>query len=781
MKKLLPVALLAVAQSLSAAELNPITPKVQEFDLADVRVLESPFKTAQELDGKYLLSLDPDRLLAMFRFTAGLSNSATAYGGWESPNVELRGHSIGHYLSACALMYASTGDDQFRKRAEYLVRELAKCQEAMPSQGYHAGYLSAFPESLFDRVDAQKPVWAPWYTMHKIVAGLFDVHVLTGNQQALTVVTNLAEWVKFRVDRLTPEQMQGSLKNEHGGMNEVLANLAAVTKNPEYLRLAEAFNHKAVLDPLAQGEDKLDGLHANTQIPKVIGAAREYELTGDHSYRRIAEFFWERVALHRSYALGGHSDNEHFFPTNAFERHLSPVTAETCNTYNMLKLTEHLFTWLPNARAVDFYERGLYNQILASQEPERGMFAYFMSMKPGHFKTYSTPDNSFWCCVGTGMENHAKYGQMIYSHSDDSLYVNLFIPSELNWKDRGITVTQQTKFPEANTTKLTFKTEKPSQFTLRIRRPEWASDRLVAEVNGKKLELAQDEAGYAGIDREWRNGDAVSITVPMSIRTENLPGVSNTIAFFYGPILLAGEMGTNDLPGHLQEVPNQQDLVWVPAPAAPVLVGELKTIAQSLKPVSGKPLTFTTGKAGRPEAVTLTPYYRVHHERYNIHWPLYSEADWKIEAEKRAKTEAERKANERRIVDMVFAGNEQSDRDHNLRGENSTTGDSWGRSYRQSANGTPLSWTFKPVEGNAVIRVTFAGGDLRKAGFEVLVNGTKVAEQLPGNAGRGELKDLEFTVPASVTVGAKSLEVKFQPKPNSNTGRIFQCAILKAK
>ncbi|HWI59158.1 MAG TPA: beta-L-arabinofuranosidase domain-containing protein, partial [Bacillota bacterium] len=331
------------------------------FDLQQVRLLDGPFREAMLRDKAYLLSLDPDRLLHTFRVNAGLPSSAQPYGGWEEPKCELRGHSVGHYLSACALMYASTGEEALKQRANLLVAELAKCQAAAPQQGFHPGYLSAFPESFIDRVEARQSVWAPWYTLHKIYAGLLDTYQLCGNPQALEVLARAADWIQYRVDHLSEAQMQKSLDTEFGGMNEVLANLYAVTGNPQHLRLARAFDHQRLFEPLAQREDRLDGLHANTQIPKMIGAAREYELTGETRYRDIAEYFWQRVAQRRSYVIGGHSDGEHFFPVTDFAKHLSPATTETCNTYNMLKLTRHLFGWEPNAQLMDFYERALYN------------------------------------------------------------------------------------------------------------------------------------------------------------------------------------------------------------------------------------------------------------------------------------------------------------------------------------------------------------------------------------------------------------------------------------
>jgi uncharacterized protein len=604
----------------AAPFVSPI--KAAPFDLSAVRLLDGPFKQAQDLDRQVLMAMDPDRLLLMFRVTAGLPANAKPLGGWEAPDCELRGHTLGHYLSACALMYASTGDAVLKQRCDTIVAELAKCQGAMVSRGYHAGYLAAFPESWFDRVDAQKPVWAPWYTMHKIMAGLFDAHQLTGNPQALEVLDRLAGWVKFRADRLTPEQMQASLQTEHGGMNEVLANLYGVTNNPDHLRLAKAFNHQAVFAPLMRGEDALDGLHANTQIPKITGAAREFELTGNTEYRDLSRFFWQRVALHRSFAIGGHSDDEHFFPVGDFCQHLSPVTAETCNTYNMLKLTAHLFAWEPSAATMDFYERALYNHILASQDPRTGMFTYFVSMKPGHFKTYSTPEDSFWCCVGTGMENHARYGEEIYAHDDASLYVNLFIASELAWSGRGLVLRQETAFPEQPTAHLRLQLNQPVKLAIKIRQPGWCGAGMTIAVNGRRESAQPDSTGYVTIAREWRDGDVVEIGLPMALRSEPLPGNPNTVAFFCGPILLAGALGDTGLPQGGEYAGDQKKFEKWPAPAAPVRAGDPAAILAGLQPVAGQALTFRLGGAGRPADVMLMPFYRLHHQRYTIYWPV---------------------------------------------------------------------------------------------------------------------------------------------------------------
>lgn len=626
------VLVLAVASASECrADVASVVPlQAQPFPLTEVRLLDGPFQAAMNRDQDYLLNLDCDRLLHNFRINAGLPSDAQPYGGWEATNCELRGHIVGHYLSACSLMYASTGDVRFKQRVDQLVLGLADCQYSLEMVGAHHGYLAAFPESFIDRVENRKSVWAPWYTIHKIMAGLLDAYQLCGNEQALIVVTNMAEWVKFRVDNLPEEKMQTSLETEFGGMNEVLANLYGVTGDTNYLRLAEAFNQKKIFDPLAAEEDKLDRLHANTQIPKMIGAARQYELTGNERDERIVKFFWERVALHRSYVIGGHSDREHFFPTNEFVKHLSPETAETCNTYNMLKLTRHLFEWQPSAVEMDFYERALYNDILASQDPEQGMFVYLMSLKPGHFKTYSTPENSFWCCVGTGMENHAKYGDTIYFHDDDSLYINLFIPSELTWIEKKMTVRQETKFPESDKTFLKFSCDQPKQLALKIRWPEWA-ETISVRVNDKKQKVSGRPGSYVSIVRNWQNNDSVEIELPMRLHSEPLPGTSNIVAVLYGPIVLAGELGTNGMPNPYAQ--GQRDFVKVPDPKVPVFVGDEKKFLKKIHSTD-EPLVFRTKGLAKLADVTLVPFYEANHVRYSVYWNIVSKAEWKKNPDK---------------------------------------------------------------------------------------------------------------------------------------------------
>ena len=609
---------------------RPVVPLLaQPFPLAQVRLLDGPFRDAMLRDQDYLLKLDPDRLLRNFRVNMNLPASAPPYGGWEAPNCELRGHSLGHYLSALSLMYAGTGDTRFKQRVDYLVSELAQCQSNSPAAGFNQGYLSAFPESFIDRVEQGKPVWAPWYTLHKIMAGLFDASQNCDNAQALEVLTNMADWVKFRVNRLPPEQMQKSLENEQGGMTEVLANLYGVTGNTNYLQLARDFNHQRVLGPLEQGEDRLNGLHANTQIPKIIGITREYEFTGDSRFLTAANTFWDAVALRRSYVIGGDSDHEHFFPVAGFDRHLSPETCETCNTYNMLKLTGDLFALEPSAAKMDFYERGLYNDILSSQDPETAMFTYFMSLKPGHFKVYSTPENSFWCCVGTGMENHAKYGNTIYYHDAQSLWINLFIASDLTWPDKRLSVRQETRFPESDTTILKFKAAQPVQLALKIRHPGWAVDDFNVSVNGRKKNIRSAPGTYVVISREWRDGDTVKVQMQMRLRMEDLPGDTNEVALLYGPIVLAGDLGTNGMPVPLAR--SQGDFNTTRDPAAPVFVCDAGKLLNYIKPVAGEPLTFRTHNLGRPQDVALRPFYQLHRQRYSVYWKELTKSEWEAQ------------------------------------------------------------------------------------------------------------------------------------------------------
>lgn len=747
------------------------------FKLTDVRLLDGPFREAMRRDEESLLSLEPDRLLHTFRINAGLPSSAQPLGGWEAPDVELRGHTLGHYLSAVAQMYATTGESKYKGRADAIVAELSKIQEAAAKK-YHPGYLSAFPEELFDRVDARQRVWAPYYTIHKIMAGLLDVYQLCDNRQALEVLEKQADWVKFRVDRLTEEQQQRALQTEFGGMNEVLANLYAVSGNQEYLRIAKKFDHKLIFEPLARGEDPLNRLHANTQIPKIIGAAREYELTGDEQYRRIADFFWDRVVHYRSYVIGGNSDDESFFPPEEFSRHLGTSSAETCNTYNMLKLTRHLFSWTPAAGKMDYYERALFNHILPSQDPETGGVLYYCPLRPGAFKTFSTPTDSFWCCVGTGMENHGKYNDTIYFHDDQALYVNLFIPSELTWSDKGIKVRQETRFPREDTARLTFTADKPSRVTLKVRYPAWAQG-FTLTVNGRPETVSAKAGSYASIDRAWKTGDVVQIELPMALHTESMPGNPKMLAVLYGPVVLAADLGTAGLDKTRRYGPSMPAMKDVPPIEVPGFVAaDPKQVIAKIKPVAGQPLTFTTVGLAQPSEVMLVPFNTIFQPRYNVYWNLYTPAEWETHKTELAAAAARRKDIERRTTDGVDVSSDASEKAHAYAGDKVEEGEMAGRRYRDTGDGW-LSYRLQIDPARPVtILATFRGSEGRRRAFDVLVDGEQIAtETLEYHP--TEMLDREYTVPERLTSGKRSITVKFQPLANARTGGVFELRTIQ--
>jgi DUF1680 family protein len=599
------------------------SPKVFPFSLQDVRLLDGPFRDAQTRDLAYLVSLEPDRMLHNFRVNAGLEPKAPVYGGWESeqPWVSIRchGHTLGHYLTAASLMYASTGDARLKERVEYIVGELLGCQSAV-----RGGLVCAFPDGAtqIDNAVAGRPfVGVPWYTIHKVFAGLRDAYLHAASASALEVLTKLADWTVTTTAPMSDEQFERMLATEHGGMNEVLADVAVLTGDAKYLRLARRFSHEALLAPLAESRDVLDGLHANTQIPKVVGFQRIFELTGEDRYRNAARFFWRTVAGRRSFVTGGHGDNEHFFPTTDFARHLpSAKTMETCCTHNMLRLTRQLFQDAPSAEYADFYERALYNAILASQDPDTGMMTYFQATRPGYVRLFHTPEQSFWCCTGTGMENHAKYGDSIYFHRADALWVNLFIASVVTWAAMGLTLRQTTNFPESPGTRLAVTVKRPIRATLNVRRPSWCAD-MAVRVNGRRWSGAV-AAGYVGIEREWRDGDVVDVRLPMTLRAEPLPDSTDMVAFVYGPLVLAGRLGREGLAPGNQTIVNERESgsMLNAAVPIPVLAGDVATVATRMQQDPRDLLTFRTAGLGRPRDVELIPYFRLAHERYNLYW-----------------------------------------------------------------------------------------------------------------------------------------------------------------
>lgn len=744
--------------------------KAQPFALRDVRLLDGPFKAAMQRDLKYLLELEPDRLLHNFRKFAGLEPKAPIYGGWEAQGVA--GHTLGHYLSACALAFAASGDARFKQRVEYIVSDLARCQNQRSD-----GYVGAIPdaERIWKEV-AEGDIrsqgfdlnggWVPWYTLHKLYAGLIDAHLLCDNGQAKIVVAKLGDWAIRTTSKLNDAQWQQMLACEHGGMNEAMANLYAITGQTKYFDLAKKFHHKVILDPLERGDaGQLPGKHANTQIPKVIGSAREYELSGKAGDRNIALTFWNAVVKDHTYAMGGNSDHEHFGAPDKLSNRLSTNSAETCNTYNMLKLTRHLFAWKPDAAYMDFTERALYNHILASQDPQSGMMCYYVSLKPGGFKTYNTPFDSFWCCVGTGIENHVKYGESIYFHSDDELYVNLFIPSELRWKEKGLTVRQETRFPQEDTTRLLLTAAKPVELTLRVRYPSWAAGPIGVKVNGKAQKVSGRAGSYIALRRTWKSGDRVEVALPMNLRREPMPDNPNRIALLYGPVVLAGQLGPEN----------------GPEPRMPVLVSDARPLNQWLLPVAGKPLAFRTQGAARPADISFIPFYQTHHGRYSIYWDVFTPAAWRQrEAEYRAE-EARKQELQARTLDFFQPGEMQPERDHNLQGEQTSAGDFGGRKWRHAPGGW-FSFEMKlPKDEAADLILTYWGSDAGNREFDILVDGAKIATQVLNNNQPDRFFDVVHTLPENLTKGKDKITVRLQAPAGRTAGGLFGARTVRRK
>jgi DUF1680 family protein len=750
--------------------------KAYAFSLEDVRLLEGPFKAAMERDAAYLLTVEPDRLLHRFRLTAGLEPRAPMYGGWETQGIS--GHSLGHYLSACSMMYASTGDERFREKVKYIVDELEACQNANGN-----GYVGGIPDGkrVFAEVAAGNirsqgfdlnGLWVPWYTQHKLFAGLLDAYRYCRNDKALAVARKLGDWVGDVIGKLSDEQMQKMMACEHGGMNESLAELYAITGDEKYLAMSRRFHHKAVLDPLANREDRLAGLHGNTQIPKIIGVARRYEVTGDAVDRTIAEFFWDRVVHHHSYVIGGHGEHEHFGPADKLNDRLSAETCETCNTYNMLKLTRHLFAWHATAKYADYYERALYNHILASQDPNTGMMCYFVPLKEGEYKRYSNPFDNFTCCHGTGMENHAKYGDSIYFHDDAGLFVNLFIPSELTWKAKGLKVRQETKFPVEDTTTLTLSCDKPVKLAIRVRCPGWATGPLGVKVNGKAAELKTAPGGYAVLDQEWKNGDKIEVRIPMGLRLEAMPDNPKRAAILYGPVVLAGDLGPIEKKASDSAVVDDYDLT--------VLVTGDKPLQAWLVRMEDRPLGFETYNVGRPHDVELIPFYEMHHHRYGVYWDFFTVEQWeKRYADFIAELKRLREV-KARTIDTLRIGEMQPERDHNVTGEKTGPGEFNGRKFRHATDGGWFSFEMAVLpEEPAELLCTFWGSERGPRTFDILIDGTKIATQSLNNDRPGEFFDVAYPVPIELTKGKQKVTVKLQAHRGNFAGGLFGCRTMK--
>ena len=754
--------------------------KAWPFDLKEVQITAGPFKKALGLDSVYLLSLKPDRLLHRFDQYAGLPVKDSVYEGWETEG--LSGHTLGHYLSACSMMFASTGNTEFKKRVAYTVSELDKCQMARKT-----GYVGAIPneDSIFGKV-ARGDIktsgfdlnggWSPWYTVHKVMAGLVDAYLYCNNKEALKVVKGMADWTYNTVYHLPDSLRLQMLNCEYGGMNEVLANIYAITGEKKYLDLSYKFYDEFVMGKLAQQIDPMPGKHSNTNVPKAIGSARQFELTGNQREETIASFFWKTMVDHHSYVIGGNSNYEYCGKPDSLNDRLSDNTCETCNTYNMLKLTRHLFAWHPSGELMDYYERALYNHILASQNPDNGMMTYFVPLRMGTRKEFSTPFTTFTCCVGSGMENHSKYAEQVYSYdSHDRVYINLFIPSVLNWKEKGILLKQETDFPASNSTSVTYLGNKARTIVLLIRKPSWNKGNLQFLINGKEnpgnLSYTgsaefEEVAGYIPVHLFMKKGDKLEIRFTMNLYTESMPDNKERIAFKYGPLVLAGLLGKQE-----------PDPVY----GTPVLMTGDKNINDWLKPVPGKEIGFAMKNVGKPFDVKLVPFYKAYDQYYSVYWDYFTPEEWKQRQEEYETEKKRQREIEEKTIDVFRIGEMQPERDHNLRAsEKSYISDALGRTGREARSDNYFSFDMKVEPGikNRLL-LTYIGDDKGRI-FDILIDGVKL-EKVEWDGGiTGRFYDKEYDIPEPLIAGKDKITIRIEANYGKTAGRIFGARIIKA-
>ncbi len=762
------------------------------FDLNQVTLLEGPFKTARDLNIEVLLQYDMDRLLAPYRKEAGLKPKAPAYPNWEG----LDGHVGGHYLSAMAMNYAATGNMECKQRMDYMVSQLKECQDANAKNNpeWGKGYVGGFPNSAklwssFKNGDFKVyfSSWAPWYNLHKMYAGLRDAYIYGDNEMARDIFLKFCDWGIELTAGLTDAQMQRMLDMEHGGINESYADAYQISGDEKYLSAAKRFSHRQVLDPLSKGIDNLNNKHANTQIPKFIGFDRIAELDDADKYSSASSYFWETVVNHRSLAFGGNSRKEHF-PSVASS--IDYVTEddgpESCNSYNMLKLTEGLFRKFPNAKYADYYEKTLYNHILSTQHPEHGGYVYFTSARPRHYRVYSAPNEAMWCCVGTGMENHGKYNQFIYSRNQDALYINLFIASELDWKEKGIKLKQETDFPNGETTRLTF-TEGDGNFELLIRYPGWVEKQAFKiKINGEVYEHAAIPSSYIPIEREWKKGDVVEISLPMKNHIERLPNIPQYVAFFHGPILLGAKTGTEDLKGLIADDSRFGQYAGgkrLPLDQAPILIAEdVESVGKKLEPISGKPLQFKLNvKMINPAKLELEPFYKIHDSRYMMYWLTLSENGYKSYLDSLSNMEKKKLELERRTVDYVATGEQQPESDHYMEEAKSNSGNSHDDFWREARDEGYFSYKMATgSQSNLNLLVRYWGFEWGQRKFDIYVEDEKlVTVDNTKKYNISQFKQETYPIPESLLKGKDFVIVKFVAHPNSSSSAVYDVRLVR--
>jgi hypothetical protein len=816
MKKILTTMLIAVVAVAGNAQEKLYC---NEFPLGDVTLLDGPLKKARNLNIRTLLQYDCDRLLAPYRKEAGLEPRAKTYPNWDG----LDGHVGGHYLTAMA-MNAATGNEECHHRMEYMISELQLCADANMKNhpDWGKGYVGGMPNSEriwnnFKKGDfgVYFGSWAPFYNLHKMYAGLRDAWVYCGNEQAKKLFLGFCDWAIDLTAGLSDAQMERMLDNEHGGMNEVLADAYAITKEPKYLFAATRFSHRRLLTPMSQRQDCLDNMHANTQVPKVVGFERISELanlypmkycwladngdkicgsTNFEPYHEAANFFWDIVTGERSLAFGGNSRREHFPSKEACIDFVNDIDGpETCNTNNMLKLTEDMHRRNPEARYADYYELATFNHILSSQHPEHGGYVYFTSARPRHYRNYSAPNEAMWCCVGTGMENHGKYGQFIYTHVGDALYVNLFVASELNWKEKGLTLKQETAFPYGETSKITVTKcanlkSQNSNLKILVRYPGWVKPgQFSVKVNSKPVDIISGPSSYVTIDRQWKKGDVIEVTFPMHNSIKYLPNNPQYIALMHGPILLGMKTGTEDLAHLIADDSRFGQYAGgkkLPIDQAPILIAdEVEDIVNQITPIEGKPLHFMLEtKMENGISNELQPFFEIHDSRYMIYWLALSEKNYQGYLDDLAKKEQERQALEARTVDKVQPGEQQPETDHKMESDQSNRGNTNDVFFRDARNGHYFSYLMQTAgETDLTLRLTFWGQDeWRTCEFDIMVDDQLLCSVNNTHKWRtSQFKTEDYPIPSNLLKGKAQVRIKFVAKPGKQVGEIYGVRLIK--
>jgi DUF1680 family protein len=777
----------ADAQAPKAAQASEEkTLKVRPLPLNSVRLTGGPLKNAQELDAKYLLELEPDRMLAYLRQRAGLEPKGKAYGGWDGAGRQLTGHIAGHYLSAVSLMWAATGDARFKERANYIVNELKTIQDAQGD-----GYLGALMDNqgVDGKIRFQElckgiirsggfdlnGLWSPWYVEHKIFAGLRDAYRYTGNRTALNVEIKFAGWVETIVSKLEDEQTQKMLATEFGGMNEVTADLYADTGDPRWLTLSGKFEQRDMIDPLATGQDILGGKHANTQVPKMIGSLMRYVYTGNETDHKAATFFWDEVALRHSFATGGHGKNEYFSQPGKLNDMIDGRTAETCDVYNMIKMSRTLFSVDPDIRYADFHERALFNHILASQDPNDGRVCYMVPVGRGVQHEYQDKFEDFTCCVGTGMESHALHGYGIYYESGDKLWVSLYVPSTAGWDAKGVQLEMNTDFPMGQSATLKVMPKSPKRLTLALRRPYWAGAGFSVKVNGHAVKDLPRIDSYVEITRTWKKGDTVELVLTKTLRTEPLPDNPNRFALMWGPLVLAGDLGPEQQERRERRTANAEL-------AAPVFVAAAQPVENWLKPVAGKPGTFLTSGVGLTKDITFVPFYQLPRRRYAIYWDMFTPEAWKNRSEAYAAEQEKQKKLEAATVVFAQPGQMQTERDFNQQGEDTSPVQLEQRYGRRGAKWFSFDLPVDAAHPMGLL-VTYSNDARRKSSFNVLVDGKKVGDQMTERRSPEQdvrFFDVEYALPTELVQGNQKVTVRFEAFTGSDIPGVFGIRIVRA-